>query len=458
MQTVILARLLLPSDFGIMAMASVAMNFATIMSNMGIGPAMIQKKDVTLRQMSSLYWLNIFLGCAVALGLILLSPVVSAFFKQPILLRIIPIVSLSLFIGPIGKLFYSYLQKELYFKTMTICEIGSSLTGLAVAVVAALLKQGVYALVWGGLAAAAARSLLSVILCWQHWRPILYFDSKEVRGFLHFGIFNSAENFVNFLSANIDYLVVGRVLGAQTLGVYRLAYELVVMPLTRINPILNRVAFPLFSKLQDDNDILRKGYTRSLAMLAHIVTPISVFLAVAAPQFVVVFFGAKWMDAAVIIRILSVMGVLKALANPAGSVINAKGRPDIGFYWNVFVAALNSIVFWYAAQRGILYVAGAWSCLIIVYYAIFQSIANWLIGLSWNALLGKLWQPVFLSAVAGLVALILQQSLPIVGIPTIGVLASCTLLGAATYAFLVFRWSTVFTQDLFILLGKRSGV
>jgi O-antigen/teichoic acid export membrane protein len=156
---------------------------------------------------------------------------------------------------------------------------------------------------------------------------------------------------VNFISAHVDKLILGRVLGMEMLGYYSLAWQIIVMPLMRINPIVTRVAFPIFAKVQNQNDVLSRYYTKAVTMLMTVNFPILFGLFIVANELVAVMYGEEYMRVACILRILAVVGLYKAFGNPNGPVLLAKGRADIGFYWNLFWTAVVTLSCYFFATK-----------------------------------------------------------------------------------------------------------
>ena len=150
------------------------------------------------------------------------------------------------------------------------------------------------------------------------------------------------EKAINYLGRNVDSLIIGRFLGAEVLGFYSLAVQLIKFPLSQFNPIITKVAFPTFSKIKED-EVLRRGYLKVISMISTIVFPMMAGMFVVAPLFVEVVYGSTWLPAVDVIRILCIVGMFKAVGNPISSLLLSKGRADIGFYWNIVVAVLMSV-------------------------------------------------------------------------------------------------------------------
>lgn len=333
-QLAVLARLLSPEDFGLMAMVAVVIGFAAAYADMGISAAIIHRQDATREQLSSLYWLNLLAGVLVYLVVLALTPVIVALYDEPRLSKLIPWITLTFLINPLGTQFQLLLQKNLRFRRLALIEISAALVGASVAIVAALLGQGVFALIWGTLSSNMTSALLLLSVGLREWRPQWYFRYADLTGYLSFGCYQMGERSINYLNSALDQLLVGSLLGAQALGYYKLAWSLAIQPIGRINPILTRVAFPLFARIQNEPERLQKGFLLVLRMLSTVNAPLLLGLAAVAPVLIPVVFGTQWMPAVPLVQVLAFVTLMRSTGNPVGSLLLAKGRADLGFKWN----------------------------------------------------------------------------------------------------------------------------
>jgi O-antigen/teichoic acid export membrane protein len=311
------------------------------------------------------------------------------------------------------------------------------------------------ALVWGGIANAATRSLLLSIIGWTDWRPALHLRWRDLEGYIGFGLFQMGEQSVNYLAANVDYLIVGRFLGAGTLGAYALAYQLIAKPLMTINPVLTRVAFPVFAKRRNDHAAIRRGFLELTHLIALIAFPIMTGLALAAPAFVPVAFGSRWSTTASLVPILAAVGLVKMVANPIGSVILAKGRADLGFAVNVVVLVVLGGSLLAVVRFGIIAVAFAYVVVCGVMFVMERALLHRLIGFSFRADLRALAGPAGITCVMGLV-----MGVAYVGVYTATRSAPITLItqavaGSVTYGLLVANLERTYLHDLWALVRPR---
>jgi lipopolysaccharide exporter len=333
-QLVVLTRLLDSSAFGLMGMVLVIIGFAEAFMDMGISNAIIYRQDLTRERLSSLYWLNIFVGI-ILFGVIWLSiPLIVLLFDEPKLSELMPWVAFIFLITPIGQQFQALLQKELKFNLIAKIEILSSVISTTIAIFTACLGFGVFSLVWGQLANSTIKAILFSMLGWHLCRPRLYFNLSNLEGFLSFGLYQMGERVINYFNTRVDQIIIGRFLGANILGLYTLAFNIINLPSSKINPIINKVTFPLFSKMQTQHERLKFNYFKVLSLISLINFPIFFGLFVTAPVLIPTIFGEKWDSSVILVQILCGVGLLRSIGNPIGPLLMAKGRADLAFKFN----------------------------------------------------------------------------------------------------------------------------
>lgn len=341
LQTVILARLLVPTDFGLVAMILVVLGFAHILADLGVSNAIIHRPQPTREELSSIYWPTVLIGAGLCGALVVLSPVIWPLFDEPRLRALIPIAALEVAILPWGAQFRALMEKNLRFRELALFEVAAAIVGTAVAIGAAVAGAGVLALVFGQLANSSTRTMLLCRAGWRSWRPLLHLRLADIRPYRRFALFQIGERTLNYTYQRLDYLMIGMLLGAEELGYYNLAYALIAAPIARINPVLTRVAFPVFARAQDDVGQLTYGFMTMRRVVAAINFPILFGAMAVAPVFVPLVLGDTWLPSIVLIQILALVVVLRSVGNPIGSLLLAVGRPDLGFYFTVFAIGIQ---------------------------------------------------------------------------------------------------------------------
>lgn len=397
--TAILARLLSPSDFGMMGMIMVVIGFAQAFSDMGLSNAIIQRQDVPENHLSSFFWVNIIMGMLIFACVLLIRPLAVTYFKQPGLSRYLFVSSALFIIMPFGQLFSTLLTKELKFRTLAKLEIAGSLVYSIFSIALALSEFGVLSLILGQLIRSVFDVGARFFVFRNTWWPKLHFNIKEIRSYLSFGAFQMGERTLNYLSANVDYIIIGRILGPASLGYYTIAYNLMLTPLTKINPVLTRVAFPTFSRVQNDNFKIRQGYCKIIKYISLLSFPMLAGMFVVAPEFIRLVYGEKWEASIGVFQILCVVGAFKSLGNPVGSILLAKGRADIGFFWNLFAVAMVIGAVIVGVNWGIAGVAVAILVLQLPFFFIIQPIVNRLIELRFRDYFAAIQDPFICSVI-----------------------------------------------------------
>jgi O-antigen/teichoic acid export membrane protein len=439
-----------------MAAVAIVIGIAQAFGDMGLSSALIARQTSSRQTLSSLYWLNIVTGIGVTIVVIACTPLVANFFHQPRLKDLLPWAALIFLIRPIGQQFQVLFERELRFDLLARVEVASAAVGMSVAVTAAALGAGAFSLVWGALTQAAVAAACLASFGWTIWRPQRRLVGRDLRGYVGFGMYQMGERTVNYLSANVDYLLIGRFLGVEALGVYSIAYQVVVKPLLQFNPIVTRVAFPAFAKRQDDDGAIQRGYVEMIRLIAFVVVPLLTAIAITAPFFVPAVFGAQWHRTIVLIQILAILGIFKALANPVGSVLLAKNRPDVGFKFNLALFVLMASALLIAVQSGLKAVAVTEACVAAVSFTAWLVILRRTIGLSIRAFWEALKIPVLYTLIMSAMMISVALSLDLAVQKDTPVLVAALAVGFLTYGMLCAIFSRPYLSELSALFRDRE--
>lgn len=334
-QISILARFLDPSAFGLMALVMVVIGFSQAFLDMGISNAIIHKQEISHEQLSTLYWVNVLAGIVLFTIVCAVAPLVASFYHEPELTLLTILVGVTFLIQPFGQQFMVLWQKEMRFAEMAKIDIINKFVSLAVSVWFAYDGYGVYALVYGTIAGVVIQTSQFMVLGLREHKPSFVFRVAEIKEFMSFGAYQIGERTINYFNSQIDTLLIGKLLGAEALGIYSIAKQLIMRPAQIFNPIITKVTFPMMAKIQDDTERLKNIYLKTIHYLSSVNFPIYALMIVLAPELVMVLFGDKWMDAVPIVQILSIYGALRSTGNPIGSLLLAKGKAKLGFYWNL---------------------------------------------------------------------------------------------------------------------------
>lgn len=432
----VLANLLAPADFGLRGILLVVMGFLTLLGDLGLGAALVHEETITRRQFSTIFYLNLLTGVVLSAGLFAGAGFVAAFFEEPRLAPLLRVMSLAFFLSSIGPAFVSILQKELAFKKRFVVDLAEAVCAGASAIVFAARGFGVWSMVYGYLIGVFVRTVLLWVTA--SMRPGLTFSVASLRGLLRFGVFVYGEQILNFLTRNLDNIIIGRFLGAEALGYYSLAYSLMLLPVSRITDTVTRVVFPAFSLIQRDDARLRAGYVKIVRYVSLITFPMMAGMLAVAPQLIVAVYGPKWLPAAPVLQIFCLVGALQSIVALSSTVQYAKGRTDISFKWNLLALGCDTVAFFVGLRWGIVGVAAAYAILALVLEPTLQTITNRLIALRARDFLRPLGLPAFGAALIVGAVLAFKAGLGVpLGLGRRALLAWSVVLGILVYAALI---------------------
>lgn len=374
--TAVLARLLTPEDYGLIAMTAVVTGFAALFKDAGLGSATIQRAEITHEQISTLYWINVALGTLIALLLACASPLVAAFYGEPRLTLITCALALSFVLGGATVQHQAILRRQMKFAVLARIEISSTLFGVTTAIVMAAAGLHYWSLV--GLTLGTSLCNLFEVHRAAKWSPGKPCRGSGVRQMVRFGTDILSFNIVNYFSRRGDNLLIGWCWGSAALGFYEKAYSLLLLPIGQINGPLTAVALPALSRSRDSSQFARY-FLGLLELVAAATIPIVVGLAVFADLVVWVWLGPAWAECANLFRFLSLGALLGALSNPIGLLMMSTG--DTGRFRNL--GLVNSVVIFASFVLGLPYGAQG---VAVSYSAIF---ALTFIPAWWFALVGK---------------------------------------------------------------------
>jgi PST family polysaccharide transporter/teichuronic acid exporter len=368
----ILARFLEKSDFGLMAIVLFVLGFVNLFMDMGLSTAILHKQQISKKEYASLYWLNVMIGFVLFLILLLIAPLIAGFYHYDILKKLIPLMGLSVIIVSFGKQFRTVKQKELDFKTIALIDITSGIFSLTTAVVLAIQHFGVYALIFAALLQYSLQTLAFFIIGLRHYGIRFHFNYNETKPFLKIGAYQVGSQMVNYFNRDLDVMLIGKFFGAELLGGYSLAKQLVFRPAQIINPILTNVASPVLARLQNKIDDLRKNYLKLVNLIFSINLIIYLLIIIFAPLIVRIFYGNQYAHIVNLVRILSVYMLIRSIGNPIGSLITATGQTHREFYWNLFTLSIMPIIIYIGSLFSLEAIAVAITLSMLLLY-----IPNW---------------------------------------------------------------------------------
>ena len=395
LQMTLLARIIDTHQFGLLTIAMVIILLADTLSDFGLSNSIIQRKEISQAELSTLYWINILIGLTVFVVVFSCSGLISDLLKQPDLKVLIQVLSLAFLIIPHGQQFRALLQKELEFPKIGLTETLAVTIGFAVTIIAAWFKPEAITAIWGYLAMVSVRTVMFSWFGRQTYKPRFHFSFRTITSNLKFGAYLTADSLINQLNSNVATAVLSRTLGAAITGGYNLAYNVAVMPPTKLNPIITRVLFPAFSKIQDDQEKLRINFYKLLSLVGLLNFPALLGLLVVAENFVLFMFGEKWRFVTPILQVLCVVGLLRSIGNPIGSLLMAKARVDISFKFNVVKLFMFIPAIWIGAKMagGLGASLGFLSVQVLNTWLSYFILIRPILGKSYREYLYSIWMP-----------------------------------------------------------------
>jgi len=392
----VLARLLNPEDFGLVAMCYVVKVFAYIFASMGIGSAIIQRKNIDDIYLSTAYWVTFVAGIFIAVALAAASPIVAWFFKRTELVGIVIATSVIFFLGGISSIHRELLEKRMLFKHLSITDLLGAIAGSVVAILMALKGMGYWSLVAQEIAAIGFK----VPLLWKltGWRPKLVFSRDRFKDLFGFSSYVLLSNVINFLNRNGDNIIIGRFLGATQLGFYDIAYNLMLKPLQYISYTTSRVLFPALSQIQDDKEMVRQIYIQTVRLISLMTFPMMIGLSILAPDLIILVYGPKWGGAIPVFKVLCFVGLWQSISTTVGTVLLSQGRSKLSFKMTMGISPFVWIAFIVGSLKGILGVAVAYAIVSGTWWFISHYITNRIIDLPMLTFLGAL-KPAFFGSI-----------------------------------------------------------
>lgn len=362
--TAVLARLLAPEQFGIVAVAMVSIAFLNLISDIGLFPAIIQYKNLKKRDLSVLFSLSCYIGSGLSLLLFFSARFIAIHYDQVQLQPILQLLSVNLFFTAIAVVPNALFYRERMFKFIAIRSFAIQVLGGTLALIFAYFGAGIYAL----LINPVLSSMLIFIVSYLRF-PLPFqfrFSIRPLRHVFSYSIFQFLFNIINYFSRNADTLFIGRYLGMTPLGYYDKAYQLMSLPLQNITQVITPVIHPMLSVHQGEHDKLMLANEQMVRLLALIGFPLTVFCYFSAEELIMLFFGTQWMQTVPVFRILSMTIGIQLVLSSSGSIFQSIGNTKYLFISGLFSAIFNVAgillgIFYY---RSIVAVA---ACLVVTF-------------------------------------------------------------------------------------------
>jgi PST family polysaccharide transporter/teichuronic acid exporter len=364
----ILARILEKSDFGLMALVMLVMGFMDLFADMGISVAILHKQKISEKEYSSLYWFNWMMSFALLFIIWIVANIVSSFYQEPQLKFLIPLMGLNLIFTALGRQYATIAQKNLHFRFISLTEIVTSILSLIPAIILALNNFGVYSLIYSALFAGFCSNLCYYLKMKNIHKISLHYKFSETKSFLKIGIYNIGGQILTYFTDQFDVILIGKILGLDLLGIYNLAKNLAMRPAQITNPIITKISIPVFAKIQNDTGTLRNSYLKIVRLLSVINFPVYFFIAILSAPIIKIVYGTDNSSMIYVLSILSMYYMFRFIISPMGGLLIAKGRTDIGFYWNIGITVAVPVFIYIGCQYSLIGAAIAHLLIIILAY------------------------------------------------------------------------------------------
>lgn len=379
----ILTRFLEKTDFGIVAILTFVLGLTNTFADLGFSAAIMHKKDLSRKEFSSLYWIQfLFFLLLFCIGSSV-SHLVARFYEESSISLLLPIVLLDLIFNGFGRLYDTILQKEMLFRTIAIRNISSALLSIIIALGLAMRGYGIYSMIISTLFNTLLLNIWNLVCGQKHIKLEFTLSFKSCIPLAKIGFYQTGTQILDYFAAKFDVLIIGKLLGAETLGVYNLAKELVMKVILMINSIANKVTLPIFAKVQNDHFTLRKTYCQVIGLLSRINFPISMAICILSTQIVAILYGSGYEDVSGIMSVLTIWSLFICIGNPIGNIAIATGKTNLSFIYTI-VRILITVPLVYVAST-ISITAVSWSNVLnalIMFFVGWKMLLKKMIGLS----------------------------------------------------------------------------
>jgi teichuronic acid exporter len=327
--TIVVIRLLTPTDYGLMAVAGVFVSFLAMLNELGFGAAIIQREDLDENTLRSLFGWVVIASVGFCILLAACAPLIACFYNEPRLVPLIRILALQFLLMGFTVLPQSLLLRNMEFRNIAIVNFISAIAGSLAMLVFALGGYGVWALVWGGLVIRAV-SMIGVNVA----KPFLLVPRFTIKGMgkiFSFGGYVTMSRILWYLYSRSDKLIIGKALGKDLLGFYAVGMQIASLPMEKISGIVNQVSFPAFSSVQSEPNLLRRHFLKAVRVMSVFAFPVCWGISGIGSEIVTIFLGAKWSAAALPLQIIALIIPVRMISNIMAPVVLGTGRADVLF-------------------------------------------------------------------------------------------------------------------------------
>lgn len=357
--TVVLARLIAPENFGLLSMVVAVTNLVKLFNDLGLSQATVQRAEINHSQVSTLFWLNVILSAVLMLVTASLAPAIAWFYNEPRLTWITISLACGFIISGFGVQHRALLNRQMRYSALAAIRITAMVVGITTGIVSAWFGANYWALVFMELATTLTNTVGVWVMC--SWRPGPPVWHSNIRSMVAFGSNLTGANILIYFIRNSDNILIGRFWGAQQLGLYDKAYQLLYLPIQQVNGPISAVALPALCRLQNNPERYRAYYYKAILLIVTFGMPLVGLLFVSADKAILLFLGPKWIDTVSIFQALSVASFIGTFSFATGWVYISLGQANRQLRWVLFTSPITVLIFFISVHWGALAVAKAFS-------------------------------------------------------------------------------------------------
>jgi len=331
--TVVLARILNPSIFGLYSLAFIAIDALGLFQSMGFDSALVQRKNDIEKAANTAFFIVPVSGGILYLILSVSAPFIGKFLNNSEVINVVRALGIIFVISCLGKVPAALLEKNMQFKKIAIIEISTSIIYFITAIIFAILGMGIWSLVVAYIIKTLYKNILAFV--YSKWLPKFEFDKKIALEMFHFGKFLFLGGIIWFLKMNLDNMLVGKILGITALGFYGIAFNIANFSSDYFGSKVHRVVFPAFSKIQNDKYDLKQAFLKTTKLVGIFAFPLCAILFLMGDELIRLVYGVKWIEAIPVLKVLAFAGLFSTLSTAMGPLFNASGHPKAGFWFGV---------------------------------------------------------------------------------------------------------------------------
>lgn len=439
---IILARLLTPHDYGCIGMLTIFVSLSDTFIDGGFGSALIQKKNPTQQDYSTIFWWNLGMATFLYCLLFISAPAIARFYNITLLCPVLRVQALVLYIHAFNLVQRNQLRKKLNFKILSIISVSTAIITLSVAIIMAYNGYGVWALVAQNLVASAIPAL--VFWFYVKWRPMLVFSKRSFKELFGFGGYMFLTHLINNFCGKLNALLIGKLYSPATLGYYSKAMGTEQLASQTMSSVITSVTYPLYAQVQDDRNCLSNMLRRLTTTIAYLTFPLMFLLMLVAKPLFVFLYSDRWIESVPFFQVLCLVGISSCLQSVNSQTIAAIGKSKTMFNWTLAKRTVG-LVF----MIGGLYCAGMWGFLVgvIIYnwfcYFVNIGLVSKYIGYGWKQQLRELMPMAFVSICALTISYMSLTPLNF-GLYVDGILK------ALLFIFVYLGWSIIFRPEPFL--------